>query len=71
MELSHYFAGLGTDVSLLVRSKVLRLIDGECQREFERVFKQHVKVTDGIKAFQQVSYKDGVFTVTIKVCLPL
>ena len=65
VELGHFYAGLGTDVEFLVRSRMVGLEDKEVITEFERVFAKKHKVRFGVST-KKVSYKNKVFSVTIE-----
>ena len=43
-EMAHYFGSLGSQVTMMVRSKLVRSADVELQQEFERVFSQKHRV---------------------------
>ncbi len=66
-ELGHYFASLGTKVTMVVRSDVmLRHADGEVREEFKRVFSKHKNID--IKfctTINNVSYENETFHVEL------
>lgn len=67
-ELGHYFSALGTEVTMLVRSSLLRHVDEEVGKEFARVFtkKPRLHVKTGA-APQHVSYDNEQYTIKYKL----
>lgn len=64
VELGHYFAALGTDVTFVVRSELIRQEDDDVRQEFHRVFSQHHTVYDRWYP-TQVKHEGNQFSVQI------
>lgn len=64
VELGFVYATAGSDVTFLVRSKMLRKEDPEISAEFAREFSQHHKVLEGLD-IQSVDHVSGEFTVNV------
>lgn len=62
VELGHFYGALGTNVTFLVRSKLLRQMDSESATEFARVFSEKYNVRESCRP-QKVTYTDGQFLV--------
>ncbi len=68
-ELSHFYASLGTEVHMFVRSKFLNAEDDEVRQEFTRVFSARKNMNVYMKkTFHKVRYDEETktFTVTYK-----
>lgn len=65
VELGYFYGALGTDVTFLVRSELVRPEDGEIKEEFTRVFSDRFKVH--LKTVpESIEYVDGQFRVHIE-----
>ncbi len=62
VELGFVYATAGSDVTFLVRSRLLRKEDPEIAAEFSREFTRHHNVLEGVD-FLSVDHSSGVFTV--------
>jgi mycothione reductase len=63
-ELTHFFASLGSEVIMFVRSEVLSHVDEEVRDEFIRVFKTRKNVTLLMETVPtKVEYENNTFTV--------
>jgi mycothione reductase len=66
-ELSHYYAALGTDVTLFVRSQFLGAEDNEIRDEFTKVFSKRKNITVLMKTVpQRIKYENDTFTAFYK-----
>ncbi|MDE2222622.1 MAG: dihydrolipoyl dehydrogenase [Candidatus Omnitrophica bacterium] len=61
-ELGHAYAGLGTQTTFLVRSKLLRKEDAEIAAEFHKVFSRYHRIELGAVP-EKVEYINNTFTV--------
>ena len=64
VELGHYFANMGIDVTFVVRSVFVRAEDKDVQDEFTAVFKQKHRVYQGVTT-DKVSHDGTQFQITI------
>lgn len=64
VELGHYFGGLGSEVHMMARSKLLKNVDAEVRDEFEAGFSKHYNVHTGVQ-FKQVSHDAATGTFTL------
>lgn len=64
-ELAHAYGALGTEVHLLVRSKLLRTEDAQVSEEFTRVFSQMYAIHAGTTP-TKIHYHDHMFTITFE-----
>merc|ERR1719229_342833 len=58
VELGHYFGAMGTEVHMMARSSLLRVMDGESQNEFSRVFSERYNVHTDCN-FKKVTYSEA------------
>ncbi|KAL0490623.1 dihydrolipoyl dehydrogenase [Acrasis kona] len=64
-ELAHFYASLGTEVFIFVRSTPLRHVDEEVRDEFLRVFKDRKNINLLLKCSpEEIKYEDKVYTAT-------
>ena len=64
-ELGHAYASFGTDVSFLIRSRILRKEDDEIQQVFRDAFARHHELLESYIP-RQVEYVDGMFRTLIE-----
>lgn len=64
VELGHFYGGLGTDVTFLVRSGFVGKEDWQVREEFTKVFSARHTVHMNVET-TKVEYNDGMFRVTI------
>ena len=65
VELGHFYGGIGTKIEFVVRSGFVGKEDKDVRKEFTRVFSERHKTHFNVTT-RKVSYKNGMFTVTIE-----
>lgn len=63
-ELGHMFGAFGAEVHMMARSELLRTVDAEAKKEFQRVFESRYSTHSGVK-FDRVEHNssNGLFTL--------